>query len=639
MPNPLFFGSVAAAIAFLILPPCASAATDPAGGTKKDAVFYFGTDTELHASLPLSDGTVLVAGGSKSLDWLPAGIQTTALTGDFPSTLASGRTAWLCRMDATVGKVLGFLTLPPGFAEHVTFLKSTNIPGQATGAILISGRLTLPEKASKSDPGYFIARLDANFVDAVPKALEWITLINATSSLADSQPWDVDATGNVVYATGDPHSYDWMAVNALDQKGQPRVVPHWPRHWSEESEMEGTPDLWPAPAKYSAIILKTQGRGDFRSLNAADFSLESSDGNGGIKKGKWPFDAMFDGFFNTETRKTEKILPDGKGYHGYRWGNTPCANVGAIAIDRRNGTMFIGGNNKSKLPEGEPDFEPWVVAMDVEGKLMWWQRLYPESAGTSTPDQYVDALAIDYNATPALGDLIVVARCHGNNTNNLWQGDKILANKGAPGFQKQFTGTNGNAHYSWLGRMTSQEGEMRHATYIAEFNEGAKVDKNTYSDPLLSTWPRFDAGWPDLNTTKVRSTVQVDPAGRILIAGTGRRVLTTSNAFQKMPSPLADPEAKGSWSDFVRVYRADLSGTDYSSLVSGAWDWTTGQGGGNVTLDSVCFFKDGILTLGHTSTEKESETPAGAEVPLRNAPAWATPARKGQTGIIARFYF
>ena len=49
-----------------------------------------------------------------------------------------------------------------------------------------------------------------------------------------------------------------------------------------------------------------------------------------------------------------------------------------IIEDARNGRMFIGGNNKSKLPDGLPDFEPWVVAMEASGRLMWWQRLYAE---------------------------------------------------------------------------------------------------------------------------------------------------------------------------------------------------------------------------------------------------------------------
>ncbi|MBK7084986.1 MAG: hypothetical protein IPH53_10085 [Flavobacteriales bacterium] len=120
--------------------------------------------------------------------------------------------------------------------------------------------------------------------------------------------------------------------------------------------------------------------------------------------------------------------------------------------------MYIGFNTKSVLPGGEPDFEPAVMAMDADGALLWWSRLYHEvtpggDTVNSSPDQYIDALAIDYSQPPASGMLVVNARCHGNNVENLWEGSSIAANPGASGFQNQFTGTNGNIHISWLGKL------------------------------------------------------------------------------------------------------------------------------------------------------------------------------------------
>jgi hypothetical protein len=49
--------------------------------------------------------------------------------------------------------------------------------------------------------------------------------------------------------------------------------------------------------------------------------------------------------------------------------------------------------------------------------------------------------------------LVVGARAHGNNTENLWEGNTVAANPNAKGFQNQFTGTNGNIHESWLGKL------------------------------------------------------------------------------------------------------------------------------------------------------------------------------------------
>ena len=469
--------------------------------------------------------------------------------------------------------------------------------------------------------------------------------MKATGDLAENQPWDVGSDGRVIYATGEPYSYNWMAINALTADGEPAVVPQWPRHWYQGAdgkggEWTGPIEACPGTPTHSGIVLKVWGRGDFRSQSQADFLLKTSDGNGGTKQGKWPLDAMFDGYFDPETKKNVPVTGTKKGYYGYRFGGTPCANVGAICIDRRSGAMYIGGNNKSKLPDGKPDFEPWVVAMDRDGKLQWWQRLYPESKGVSTPDQYVDALAIDYRPGEDSGALVVVARAHGNNVNNFWNGDGIKhPDNPGRGFQNGFTGNHGNMHFSWIGRMTLVEGTMLHATYFAEYGEGSKHQDKPFGDPLLDHWPHFRAGWPDLNTTRVRPTISVDDQGRVYVVAKGRRVITTKNAFMQMPSPLADPEAKGNWSEFVRVYRPDLTGLEYSSLLAGQWDWATGQGGSEVALQSVIPLSDGLLCVGFSKLDKESGKPAGNDMPTRNSPNWASRTREGEMGVAARLYF
>lgn len=614
------------------------------GGQPDDLAAYAGgpANEAFECVLPLSDGTVLIGGGADTLDWLPASATRTTLTSWDIDAPASGATAFVLHVSGDLTRVLGVLQWPADAASSVRVLKTTSVPGQPTGDLYVS--LAIAEKA------YVIARLDGNMVDKPVTGITWASRFRAEGAMLDFHPWDVGGDGKVVYATGTPHGYDWMAVGRLTPDGKEDVVPQWRTHWyttaeGKTSEHYGEAATAPGTVTHSGIVLKTWGRGDFRSWTADDFLLKTSDGNGGTKQGKWPLDAMFAGPFTpgkAEGEKDPDLTGTGRGYFGYRWGNTPCANVSAIVVDRRTNQMIIGGNNKSRLPDGNPDFEPWVVAMSAEGELQWWQRLYPEEKGVSTPDQYVDALAVDYSTPAKPGALFVVARAHGNNVNNLWNGDAIKhpANPGS-GFQNGFTGTHGNMHYSWLGKMTLDEGTMLAATYLAEYGEGAKHQDKPFADPKLAHWPHFRAGWPDLNSTRVRPhSLSVDAKGRPVLAAQGRRVITTAGAFQEMPSPLRDKGSKGQWSDFVRVYTPDLSGVVYSSLLNGVWDWSTGQGGSPVTLEGVTVAGDGTLLLvGVAPPDKKTGQVSGDPMPLRNVPDWAASQRAGgKTAVVARLH-
>lgn len=610
-------------------------ATAPTGGQPTDRVFYAGDESGMRFKcvLALSDGTLLLGGGCKDLKWLPAGVTARALGG--PQIEGGERTPFLLHVSADLSRVLDVVTLAAGSADGIDAVRTTSLPDARTGELFLSG-------ATKK--GYFLAKLDGDFLDRPPASLRWCHAVMASGSIREDQPWDVSADGRVVYGTGMPHSYDWVSVERLTPDGLPDVVPQWRRHWcagadGKEYEFGGTADHATGRVVRSAIVLKVWGRGDFRSWTREDFLARSSDGNGGQKQGRWPFDAMFEGYVDTATDKTVPVNADKRGYYGYRWSSTPCANVGAIAVDRRTGAMYIGGNNKSRLPDGQPDFEPWLAAMDRDGRLLWWQRLYPESKGVSTPDQYVDALAVDYSvATNRGGALVVVARCHGNNVNNYWRGNEIkhAGNRGH-GFQDGFTGTHGNMHYQWIGKL-DLSGEMLNATYLGEYGEGAQHGDQPFTEPLLSHWPRFTSGWPDLNTTRIRPLVAMDEKGSLYLTAIGRRVITTSNAFMAMPSPLADKGAIGIWSSFVRVYTPDLAMLRYSSLLSGSWDWQTGKGGSDVTLEAAVPVPGGLVVVGYAPVGKNGK-PEGDEMPTRNVPAWGRAQRAGEMGVVGLLHF
>ncbi|MBA3705336.1 MAG: T9SS type A sorting domain-containing protein, partial [Bacteroidetes bacterium] len=318
------------------------------------------------------------------------------------------------------------------------------------------------------------------------------------------------------------------------------------------------------------------------------------------------------------------------GYTGYKTTGNPTQRIGAIAIDRNTNDMYFGYGTQTTLPGGLPDFEPAVVAMDKNGTLKWWSRLYKETTNNSTPDQYVDGMAFD----PARNMLIVLARCHGNNTDNYWSGNTIAANSGASGFQNQFTGNVGNIHISWLGKFKAADGTLMNSTYVAEFPEGSNNYGPALTNPNMDNWPNPSAGWPNVNTTRCGNKIAVGSDGSITITGTGRRTMTTKNAFQKMPLPT-DP-AKGSWNYFVRTYASDLSKPLCSSLLTGIWDTSTGAGGSNVTLNGVCRIDSGVVIVGYHNADATTGVASGNAMPIANIPGWGNASPVSEQAVFAK---
>ncbi len=640
------------AVSVLLIVETGLAWADQLSGTPSDVVSYVGgTGNErLFGVVQLSDQTVLVSGGAKNLDWLPDTAKRIELKNAAIESGATNQTAFVLHLSPKLDRILNVLTLPKGIAADVRFLKTTNAPGKKTGTLYISGK-RLEDKARNIKPGYFIGRLDGNFVDATPTKFDWVQNIRAEGDMAETEPWDVGSDGKAVYATGTPHGYDWMGIYRLTADGKPDVVEDWRLHYFEQDgqrkEWFGTPASQCPQGKVieSAIVLKVWGRGDFRSWTQKDYLAKTPDGNGGVKQGRWPFDAFFEGPFNPADPNKS---PRGRGYTGYGWPSTPCGNVGAIAVDRRDNHLYIGGNNKSTLPKN-PDFEPFVIAMTNTGKQKWWMRLYrevPPAPGQSiqddvdgrlsTPDQYVDGLVVDYSQPTNQGAIVVLARCHGNNRINFWNGHEIKhpKNPGAS-FQPQFTGTNGNIHYSWIGRLATTDGTTLHATYVGEYSSDAKVGRESWDDPNLDGWPKFNSAWPNINTTRCRS-LTVDLAGNVMLVGTGRRPITTKNAFMKMPK---SNEGESRWSDFVRVYNPDLTTLKYSSILAGTWDWKTNAGGSGVSLQAVVPTDNGLLVVGHSTTDAKKGDAGATSIPIRNAPSWGTTDRGNESGVIGRLGF
>jgi hypothetical protein len=313
-----------------------------------------------------------------------------------------------------------------------------------------------------------------------------------------------------------------------------------------------------------------------------------------------------------------------------------------VAIDRRNGRLYFGYSTQTTSSDG-PDFEPAIVAMAADGSLLWWDRLYRETTSRSTPDQYVDGIAIDY----ANNEVAVLGRSHGNNVDNLWPGQNLVARPGLVGFQKQFTGTNGNIHVSWLGKFALDNDVLHAATFVGEFNEGSNNYGAVFGEGLLAGWPNPNNGWPNLNTTRNCNDLSVGTDGAVAVICQGRRTITTHDAHQEMPSPVGIGATEtGTWNFFVRVYSPDLSTVRYSSLLTGAWDTGTGAGGDNSQLVGVALTSQRVIAAGvhlactavggSCTAEMVSSGAARAQpIPTINVPSWGSALPLGQSALLA----
>lgn len=583
----------------------------------------------------LSNGHYLVSGYADDLNWVSSEVPIVVLggTSGIHNALGTNRYAFLILFNHNLTQMLGVYTLPQGSAEDIRFIKLTNLHGDTTGDIYISGNTS---DTYDEDGGYFLGKLDNNFVDGMPTALLWTRNVWAEAGPKDYHPWDVTRDGEVYYVSGHAHDYNWSAMYCRDQNGERKVVENWRTHWlTAGGEWHGTPASSSASeVSFSGIVFKSTGRCDFRSWSEEDYDLMQEDGNGGMKKGKWPVDILFSGPCNPDAPTA-----NGPGYTGYSPESCcPVWGASSVVIDRRNNHLYIGMNMKSYGIS--PDFEPAVIAMDETGALLWWSRLYHEiiPAGDtmiSVPDQYVDALAIDYSLPADQGMLVVGARSHGNNTENLWEGNAIAANANAHGFQNQFTGTNGDIHESWLGKLKLSDGTLMHSSYLAEMTDGGGNYGTPHADPNLDGWPDPNTGWADVNTTRLaKNAIRVSAQGDVCVAAVGRRTITTANAYQKMNKPWNGGHS--CWNHFIRVYENDLSIPLYSSLVVGQWDTLTQEGGDNVEIYGIFKTELGIIGVGKQKAD-DVGVALGNDIPVTNVPEWGVNAPDSETAVLVYY--
>jgi PKD repeat protein len=612
----------------------------------RDLVTYAGNagDERFYAVVQLSDSTYLVSGAADNLNWVPTGVTKTVMSG--VSAISNNlkpvkKIGFLLHLKPDLKTILDVLYLPAGTAQDIRHIKLSNAPGGTTKNIFISGT-TMDSRANAG--GYFLAKLNNNYLGGIPSGLSWTYNVYAAGYYSTEQPWDVGTDGRIIFVAGQPYGTDSCAVLKLKANGSgPDIVDQWRTHYGIDINT-GNPasgEWSPSSANptvnvnFSALMMKNIGSCELRSWNKTDYSATMNDENGTTKAGTWPMDLFFSSACDTSLpNKTS----GGSGYTGYSIGSSKTSRVGAIVIDRRDNSFYIGVSSECYLSNGTPDEEPFVLAFSKDGALRWWDRLHEESSANSTPIQEISGMAIDYSQTGTMSAMIVLASVTGDGTKNLWQGTSIKNNLLNPGysFHNKYTGTDTTVKVAWLGRLRITNGDVLNSCFLAGYLSSDPLLQAKYSEPIHDNWPSHNAGNPGLAQTDPEIDVQTDAFGRIYILAISGRIVTTTNAYQKMVKPSLVPPGSAA---FIRVYESDLTTLTYCSALTGKWNTSSGGGGANTTLKGVYPVYNGVIVVGYHHDDNKDKISDGNRIPFIHVPIWGDSTPKAEEAILARLIY
>jgi hypothetical protein len=137
--------------------------------------------------LELSDGTFLVCGYADNLDWVDPLVNKVQLVnvGGIPNGLGTNKFGIILHLSKNLQQLLDVVHFPQGAVEDIRFIKTNTQPYTTTGNLYISGNTS---DTYNNDGGYFFAKLNNNFVNGIPTALEWSTKVWAESGPKDYHP-------------------------------------------------------------------------------------------------------------------------------------------------------------------------------------------------------------------------------------------------------------------------------------------------------------------------------------------------------------------------------------------------------------------------------------------------------------------
>jgi len=627
-------------------------------GTGGNIVTYAGGigNEKFQGILQLSDGSVLVGGQADNFDWLPSGVTVNTISNvsRYFSSSNEGK-GFVMHLSADQQTILSVIRFPDNSVRDVYKIKTNSLPGLPTGDIFISGS----RDTAAGNDGYYISRLNNNFIGGIPTGVSYYKSVDARtrngggpaihfpsgneSAQKQYQLWDVNAKGQILYATGADFSFDRTGISFMNRNGIDTLMDYFSIHnpnftgvpASSFVNTSGNPAF---DLKSSSLWFKYTGTGApgaMRSFSQGLFNSISSDENGNPgRKGAYPFDA----FFSTQQNLGgAPIVTTGPGYTGYsinsgggRW----TGKIGGITFDKRTGHFYLGMSisvgsvsNQTNID----DTEPAIAAFTSIGEIKWWARLHKEDASRSSAQQQVEGIDFDY----ANNQLVVLGRTRGNSVNNFWKGSELKEKVGGSGFQNQLTGsisTSNATDIFWMGKYDINSGKIKHSTYIGELDASQNFSAAS-SNSNYDGFPNLNSGNFNLNTTIVNQLSVHPVTGQVYICGTGQRTITTLQAYQKMlkPKPYQQGGGIAATNAFVRVYNSGLDTVVYSSLLTGLWNPVNGSSD-NTVLRSIFPIDSGLFVTGFHKGQ-------GNDLVLANKPSWGASSIESTTALFGKLRF
>ena len=575
-----------------------------------DLIGYVGnTGRESFTSiLPLSDGTYLVAGTSSNLDWLPHNCPVTSLNGsDAINNITNDeKIGFILHLDEGLQQIIQVVHLPVGKVESIDFIKTNGLLGERTKQLYISGKFHHEDKS-----GFYIARLNGNFIDQIPKKLSWTKTITSGKSHLITQPWDIDHDGNIYVVEGIPYDQtnDLKLLRLKAENLSKEVIENWRTHEGIHVD-DGAPisGHWtPAFAKnnvtprHSYVLLSQKGCA-LRSWSSQAFNANGSDATGKPRKGHWPLDHFFatscDPSFPSATQH-------GPGFTGLNRLYQENGQVAGVQINKLNGDIYLGINFKAATSQNNQINVPVIIAWKANGVLKWWDRLYNEgtTAGVNC-DKKITALQLN----PAQTKITVLAQQKGITDSPLYAG--------SANFKNNYTGIQSN-DVGWLGNFSCNDGKLINSTFLT----GVSSNSPQGSDRLknASGFTDMNIGNPDMQLCYPGYKLSVNEKGQIALGLRSQYFPTTDNAYQEQGyDDLEDMGTQKAFSEYVVVLNDKLDELVCSSLLSAEWDRKANMAPTIFATSLLAFYPTdkGVIVLGQHNDINRDGIPDNSSIPF-----------------------
>ncbi len=578
-----------------------------------DILTYVNTqhDIKLLDMFALSDSSMLVTGETTGdLDWTgmePAvlDISETNFFQDEKESLSldmlgsDDSDGFIIHLSSDLTNIISVVKFPDGMVENIQKVRTSNVPGETTAEMFISGKAR--SSSDTTVKGYFIAKLNDNFIDQIPSVCEWFRFVEAPNvnnfnqcfNLTESQhrqrqPWDVDAHGRVVYALQREFSHGrWVKIERLNPDGELGVMDsafyqicytHYdslPHNGIEETHVVSDIQIhYPVSAgdsvetslkfvdasgqdslantivvidslKSSFYQFKISSGRSLRSLKKEELDSVNKDENKEDRHGLMPMDLLFSKDFDT--------YDPGGGFWGQKnaVGNMVTALIGDIQIDKRTNHIYFGVsyavNDNNWKNYTYPDFpcptmmgihfESAVVALKENGNVKWWGRGY-NIKGRASSDSEASQFVDKLAIDYENNRLAVLQRSYGYSD---------LGNNFFHGDQLAANPGGNGFQNQWTGDVKKTE-----VSWLGIYELDSLLITNAtyigeYSRTAVPEGSPLDEqnlnNWanPNEGDSDLGKTVcfdmKVNENGEVIVACAGERVVTTANAYQYMIPP------------------------------------------------------------------------------------------------------